>query len=453
MDNTMHWSVAVGAMAALVWAPIESLGQTLFSTFGPAETFNTALPGPSVGAGVLGGFPVADGGIILAAAFTPSASGYLSRVDLGIEYKFDPVKASGPANLDVAIAADYGGLPGAAIETIHLTDALGSIANAMGIVSANSAIRPFLQGGVQYWVVAAPPDVRNTVFQWLLTAQPNVKGLSIGRNSNVPWQGRPAYETALAFGVYGIQSAGPQPAVGAGGVVDAAGFRATISPDSWVSIFGTNLSASTRSWQASDFVGNALPLSLDGVAVLIGGYPAAVSYISPGQINAQVPDGAGPGMVAVQVIAPTGPSGLGQVDAEPWAPNFFTFSSGGTSYVAATYADGSIVGKSGLFGNGVPARPAMPGDVISLWGTGFGPTTPSVPAGVLFSGAAPLPTSDQLAIAIGDVPATVLFAGLSETGLYQFNVIVPEVPDGDQLVTAQVQGVSTQQTLYLTIQQ
>jgi uncharacterized protein (TIGR03437 family) len=72
---------------------------------------------------------------------------------------------------------------------------------------------------------------------------------------------------------------------------------------------------------------------------------------------------------------------------------------------------------------------------------------------VLFSGAAALPASDQLAIAISDVPATVLFAGLSEAGLYQFNVIVPEVPDGDQLVTAQVQGVSTQQALYLTIQQ
>jgi uncharacterized protein (TIGR03437 family) len=47
----------------------------------------------------------------------------------------------------------------------------------------------------------------------------------------------------------------------------------------------------------------------------------------------------------------------------------------------------------------------------------------------------------------------VLFAGLSEAGLYQFNVIVPEVPDGDQLLTAQVQGVSTQQAVYLTIQQ
>ncbi len=447
----MYWSVAVMMIGAAI-APIESHGQTVFSTFGPEESFNSALPGPSVGAGVLGGFPAADGGITLACAFTPTVSAYLSRVDLGMEYKYYPVKASGPANLDVTIAADRAAVPGAVIETIQVTNALGGIANAMGIVSANSAVRPWLQAGTQYWLVVAPPDLRNTTFQWLPSPQANLMLLSTSELQDIPWA-RSNYAAALAFGIFGIQSAGPHPAIGAGGVVDAAGFRATISPGSWISIFGTNLSAGTRSWQASDFIGIALPLSLVGVAVTIGGYPAAVSYISPGQINAQVPDGAGPGTVTVQVITPAGPSGVGQVDAAQWAPNFFTFGSGGVSYVAATYEDGTIAGKSGLFGSGVPTRPAKPGDVISLWGTGFGPTTPSVPAGVLFSGAAALLASDQLAIAVGGAPATVLFAGLSEAGLYQFNVIVPAAPDGDQLITAQVQGISTQQPLYLTIQQ
>jgi uncharacterized protein (TIGR03437 family) len=235
-------------------------------------------------------------------------------------------------------------------------------------------------------------------------------------------------------------------------VVDAASFRATISPGSWFSIFGTNLAPVTRSWQASDFVGNALPIALDGVAVQVDGQVAAVSYVSPGQINAQVPDGVGPGTVTVQVITPAGPSGLGQVDAEQWAPGFFTYSSGGATYVAATFADGTLVGKSGLLGSGVDMRPAKPGDVVSLWGTGFGPTTPSVAAGTLFSGAAPLQAFDQLAIAAGNLPVTVQFAGLSGAGLYQFNVTVPEVPDGDQLITAQINGPSTQQPVYLTVQ-
>jgi hypothetical protein len=63
-----------------------------------------------------------------------------------------------------------------------------------------------------------------------------------------------------------------------------------IESGSWVSIYGTDLSVTTRSWQISDFSGNALPLSLDGVSVTINGRPAAVSYISPGQVNVQAPD-------------------------------------------------------------------------------------------------------------------------------------------------------------------
>ena len=181
----MHWSVAVVAMAALVWAPIESRGQTLFTTFGPAETFNSALPGPSVGAGVLGGFPVADGGITLAYEFTPSVSAYLSRVDLGMKYVYSADRANGPANLDVAIAADRAGIPGAAIETIPITGALGGIASAVGIVSANSILQPFLQAGTQYWLVVAPPDLRNTTFQWFLSPQPNLRILSTSRLQNM----------------------------------------------------------------------------------------------------------------------------------------------------------------------------------------------------------------------------------------------------------------------------
>jgi uncharacterized protein (TIGR03437 family) len=424
----------------------------MFTTFGPAETFNASLPGGSVGAGVLGGFPVADGGITLAYAFTPSVSAQLSRVDLGMEYVYSAENSPGPANLAVAIAADRAGVPGTAIETIQITGVLGSIASAPGIVSANSVLRPFLQAGARYWLVFAPPDLRNTTIFWLLSPRQNLKVLSTSKLQNTSWE-RSNYESVLAFGVFGIGSAGPQPAIAAGGVVDAAGFRATISPGSWISIFGMNLSPGTRSWQAPDFIGDTLPISLDGIAVQVDGYSAAVSFVSPGQINAQVPDGLGPGAVTVQVITPGGPSGLGQVDAEQFAPNFFTFSSGGTSYVAATFADGTIVGKSGLLGAGVPTRAAKPGDVISLWGTGFGPTTPSVPAGILFSGAAPLSASGQIGIAFGNIPAVVQFAGLSEAGLYQFNVVVPEVPDGDQPITAQIGGVPTQQPVYLTIQQ
>lgn len=451
MNNTMiRNSWLAGLLATLLLAPAVSRGQTLFSTFGPAETFQASVPGASVGTGVLGGFPVSDGGITVAVAFTPSVSANLSWIDLAMQYVYVADKATGPASLDVVVASDWGGFPGGTIETIQVTNALGSIPNAVGVVSANSVSQPFLLAGTQYWVVVAPPDLRNTSFFWLF----NPVNLKITSTSKLdgPWPGYTTDEIAPAFAVFGMQNAGRQPALDAGGVVDAASFRPTISPGSWFSIFGTNLSPVTRTWQASDFIGGALPLSLNGVAVQIDGNPAAVSYVSPGQINAQVPDGVGPGTVNVQVITPSGPSGLGQVTAGQLAPSFFTYSSAGTSYVAATFADGTIVGRSGLLGSGVPSRPAKPGDVISLYGTGFGPTTPNVSAGALFSGAAPLAAAGQLAIVAGSAPVTVQFAGLSEAGLYQFNVIVPEVPDGDQLIAAQINGPATQQPVYLTIQ-
>jgi uncharacterized protein (TIGR03437 family) len=156
-----------------------------------------------------------------------------------------------------------------------------------------------------------------------------------------------------------------------------------------------------------------------------------------------VPDGVVAGTATVQVITQAGGSALGQVTAQPYAPGFFTFGSSGTTFVAATNADGTVVG---------PSRPAHPGDVVSLYASGFGPTTPGVASGQMFSGAAPLTAPNELTVTIANLPVTVQFAGISAAGLYQFNLVVPNLPDGDQQVAAQIAGASTQQQVYLTVQ-
>jgi len=441
------------AVATITLTPGAVMGQTLYNTFGPAESFNSSIPGASAGAGLLGGFSPQEGGITLAEAFTPAVTANLSRVDLGMEYIYGG-KTIGPADLNVTIASDQSGSPGEPIETISLTGVFGGVPNAIGIVTAYSVLHPLLTAGTQYWLVVAPPNLQATTFDWFLNYQvhiPTASGLSGGFGPVVS-------NVATVFAVFGGQNTGLRPGIAEGGVLDAASFRPAISPGSWFSIFGTNLSPITRNWEASDFVNGALPFSLSGVAVQFGGVPAAVSYISPGQINAQVPDGIGPGAVTVQVITPAGTSTLAQVTAGAISPGFFTFGSGGTTYIVATFADGTIVGPPGMLGSAVATRPAKPGDVITLWGSGFGATTPSVSAGMLFSGAAPLATSDQLAVTTGNQPTPVEFAGLSGAGLYQFNVTVPELPDGNQPVLAQINvsgqsgGTSTQQPLYLTIQ-
>jgi uncharacterized protein (TIGR03437 family) len=57
-------------------------------------------------------------------------------------------------------------------------------------------------------------------------------------------------------------------------------------------------------------------------------------------------------------------------------------------------------------------------------------------------------------VTIGNLPATVSFAGLSAAGLYQFNVVVPtSAPNGDNLLVATYNGSSTQSKVYLTVQQ
>jgi len=233
------------------------------------------------------------------------------------------------------------------------------------------------------------------------------------------------------------------------GVSNNASGQAGIASGSWVSIYGTNLSATTRPWQNSDFSGNNLPTILDGVGVKINGKSAAVYYVSPGQLNVQAPTDTSLGSVQVQVTNSSG-SATGTATLQTFAPGLFTFQG---KYVAAVHTDGAYVAPTGYLGSAVTTRPAQPGETLSIFGTGFGPTTPAVPAGQMFSGAAPLTDSTQLNIVIGGMPATVKFAGLVAAGEYQVNVVIPALPDGDYPIIATVGGVSSQSGLLISVKQ
>src|SRR6204780_5797743 len=84
-----------------------------------------------------------------------------------------------------------------------------------------------------------------------------------------------------------LSTSAPLPAIPSGGIVPG-----TIQPGEWVSIYGTNL-AGNASW-----TGN-FPTSLGGTSVTIGGKAAYLSFVSPGQIDLQVPNVTAPGPVAV----------------------------------------------------------------------------------------------------------------------------------------------------------
>ena len=138
----------------------------------------------------------------------------------------------------------------------------------------------------------------------------------------------------------------------------------------------------------------------------------------------------------------------------PYARSFSLVSARYPAALVPTSASGNsgagydYIGPKGAFS--FPTRPVKTGEIILLYGVGFGPTTPSVPAGQLFAGAAPAVTTPL--VTIGNVSAVVQFAGTVEAGLFQFNVVVPSLPSGDQPLVATVAGVSTPSGVFLSVQ-
>lgn len=240
-------------------------------------------------------------------------------------------------------------------------------------------------------------------------------------------------------------------------VANGASFLPQFSPGSWATVFGTDLApipAPGRVWEASEIVNGKLPVSLEGVQVTIGGQPAAIYYVSPDQLNVEAPDGLPDGDIDVQVSAPGGQAVVkGQIRQA--APAFLIGPrTVDRSYVAAIESqvdpDGVVVyiARPELL-PGVRSRPAKPGDIISVYGTGFGPSNPPRPAGTLID---PAPLLNQVTVVAGGQDAHMQYAGLVSVGLDQLNLTVPDLPDGDYLITARVGDLSTQAGVYLSVQ-
>jgi uncharacterized protein (TIGR03437 family) len=242
--------------------------------------------------------------------------------------------------------------------------------------------------------------------------------------------------------------AGASDAHFATGVANAASFQPAFAPNTYLSIFGFGLSATTRTWTGSDFTnGTQLPTSLDGITVTVNGAPAYVEYISPTQVNIITPNTTTTGTgVPVVLNIP------GQQPVTSWlavqsvAPAFFTWQTGTADsgkYLVAQHADFTNVGKTGLFPDKSAnfTTPAKPGETVTLYGTGFGPTTPAITPGIVTDQVYPLSSLPTATVA--NLPAQVQFAGLipSLAQVYQLNITIPTAtPDGDMTISVNVNG-------------
>jgi uncharacterized protein (TIGR03437 family) len=231
----------------------------------------------------------------------------------------------------------------------------------------------------------------------------------------------------------------PLPTLETGSLANGATYvSGGLVPGSWAQVKGTNLSKTSRAWNASDFtgLGNNLPTSLDGVQVKVNNLPAAVWYISPTQVNFQVPAGI-TGTATVQVITNGQTSNSVSAATATISPGIFPVPVNGTNYAAAQfYPDYTYVGDPA---NGAGYRKAVPGDIVLLYATGLTP----VPAGTAIT-----PTFlGGVTVTIGSVTIPALATVLVAVGEFQINFAVPQdfasMPPGLYPISISINGVTS----------
>jgi len=247
-------------------------------------------------------------------------------------------------------------------------------------------------------------------------------------------------------------ASGSGPVIAPGGIGPLSTLSPAIQPGSWVNIYGSNLATTTATWN------NDFPTSLGGVTVTINGKKAYLLYVSPTQIDLQSPDDTTTGNVTVTVtnssgswtsiemLVPVSPS-FSVLDAKHVAGIILRFNGSGT-YGSGTY---DYLGPTGT-SLGFKTVAATAGDVVELYGVGFGPTIPPVSAGQAISGGEA--TANTLQLVIGGTTVTPSFAGLSSfAGLYQINLTIPAgLGTGDQSLIGLIGGVQTQSGIVISLQ-
>lgn len=219
------------------------------------------------------------------------------------------------------------------------------------------------------------------------------------------------------------------------GILDDAIFQTgdPVSPGDIVALFGEQLLFDTPPTPPAA----PLPITLDGVQVLVNGEAAPLYYVSYFQINFQIPTDIPAGTATVQVKRGDGTvSNLASVRIVPRAPRLLTLDG---TYGAIVNQDFSLPMPTGTFGI-YQTHPAHEGDALTIYAIGLGTTTPSVASGqpAPSSTLANLDTMPTVVFGGGITPvtATPFFAGLTPTasGLYQVNVIIPQgVPKGSNV--------------------
>ena len=190
------------------------------------------------------------------------------------------------------------------------------------------------------------------------------------------------------------------PAFDKRGVVSAASSQpfVPLAPGSIVSIYGDRLATATQAFSTAP-----LPQSMAGTIVSMSGRILPLYFVSPGQVNAQVPFDLNVNTQhQIQVRSGVTASQPIYVDVAPAQPAIFAI---------------------------VPPRaPARAGDVLVIYASGLGLVSPQISTGAVADSTTLSTVTNQVQVTIADKTSPVAFAGLAPgfVGLYQINVVVPD---------------------------
>ncbi|MGA3186037.1 MAG: hypothetical protein ABSF22_02920 [Bryobacteraceae bacterium] len=224
-------------------------------------------------------------------------------------------------------------------------------------------------------------------------------------------------------------------------------------------MFGSSLASQTASASTVPFstsLGSVTVTFTNGSTTV----NAPISYVSPTQMNAQVPwELVTPGASATTTMVVSN-NGVGSsptsVPIGPFGPGIFGFNapSGGIFALAYTFTDSMFAWPTGSV-PGLTTHPAAPGSVLIVYATGLGAVTPAPPADGAAAGSVLTRAATPPIVLIGGMSAEVEFAGLTPTfpGVYQLNIVVPPNAPAGSAVPLQVQvgGLTSPATFTIAI--
>jgi len=315
----------------------------------------------------------------------------------------------------------------------------GAAGFSISVVGAN-----FATGAVLRWNGASRPT--NIVDSTHLTAQISAADIAL--------VGRVAVDVFSPSRGVGVSNPvnfniGPAPATSSRAFANSA-YGTVVAPGSLATLYGTNLAGPTVLADAAP----PWPVTLGGTSMTVGNTSAPLYYVSPGQINFQVPYFNITAPSATNLTVTEGAFNTTvTVMVTPYAPGLYTTNAQGTGQAAAIIAGtASIVAPSGAFPG---SRPARKSEFVSLYCTGLGPVSRRPALGDPAPSSPLATTTATPSVTVGDVNAIVNFSGLAPgyVGLYQVNVQIPDTaPSGDAVPVILSIGGATANTVTIAVQ-